>query len=104
LSDSGLRNDLSFFQLDRIEVEWPMPKELIARHDLERIVMQEIRAFPGCEHVSDVAVEYQRDKVHRTNWVMQVFTSEGANMERVQYAINATQHKLRQRYDIRELS
>jgi hypothetical protein len=45
-----------------------MSKELIARHDLERIAMQETRAFPGCEHVTDVAIEDQRDRVLKTNW------------------------------------
>ena len=82
-----------------------MAKEFIARHDLERIAMQEIRAFPGCEYVTDVEVEYQIDRVLKTNWNMHVYTCEGANLERIQYAINATRDRLRHRYDLRrELS
>ena len=81
-----------------------MAKELIARHDLERIAMQEIRAFPGCEHVSDVEIEYRLDRVLKTNWMVHVFTREGANMERIQHAINATRHRLRHRYDLRSES
>jgi hypothetical protein len=42
-----------------------MSKELLAKQDLERIAMQEIRAFPGCEHVTEVEVEYQVDEVHK---------------------------------------
>jgi hypothetical protein len=76
-------------------------KDLIARHDLERIAMQEIRAFPGCEYVTDVEVEYEIDRVLKTNWNMHVYTCEGANLERIQYAINATRDKLRHRYDLR---
>jgi hypothetical protein len=76
-------------------------KEFIARHDLERIAMQEIRAFPGCEYVTDVEVEYQIDRVLKTNWNMHVYTCEGANLERIQYAINATRDRLRHRYDLR---
>jgi hypothetical protein len=77
-------------------------KEFIARHDLERIVMQEIRTFPGCEYVTDVEVEYQIDRVLKTNWNMLVYTCEGANLERIQYAISVTRHRLRHRYDLRQ--
>jgi hypothetical protein len=76
-------------------------KEFIARHDLERIAMQEIRAYPGCEYVTDVEVEYQIDRVLKTNWNMHVYTCEGANLERIQYAINATRNRLRHRYTLR---
>jgi hypothetical protein len=76
-------------------------KEYIARHDLERIAIQEIRAFPGCEYVTDVEVEYQIDRVLKTNWNMHVYTCEGANLELIQYAINATRDRLRHRYDLR---
>jgi hypothetical protein len=77
-------------------------KDLSARHDLERIAMQEIRAFPGCEHVTDVEIEYQRDRAVNTNWTMHVFTREGGNMERIQYAINTARKRLRHRYDLTE--
>jgi hypothetical protein len=92
------------FGLDLTNWSGSMSKELIARHDLERIAMQEIRALPGGEHVTDVSIEYQRDRVLRTNWTMRVITGEGANMERIQYAINATRHRLEHRYDLRSES
>jgi hypothetical protein len=76
-------------------------KELIARDALERIAMQEIRAFPDCEHVTNVEIEYRLDKVLKTNWTMHVFTREGANLARIQQAINATRHRLQHRYDLR---
>ena len=76
-----------------------MAKEFIARHDLERIALQEIRAFPGCEYVTDVEIEHQIDRGLKTNWTLHVYTCEG--MERIQYAINTTRQRLRHRYDLR---
>jgi hypothetical protein len=70
-----------------------MAKEYIARHDLERIALLEIRAFPGCEHVTDVEIEYQIDRLLKTNWTLHVYTCEGANMECIQYAINTTRQR-----------
>jgi hypothetical protein len=61
------------------------------------------RAFPGCEYVMDVEVEYQIDRMLKTNWNMHVYTCEGANLERIQYAMNATRDRLRHRYDLRLL-
>ena len=78
-----------------------MTKTLIARHDLERIALQEIRSFPGCEHVTVVEVEHQIDRAPQSNWTLHVFTREGGDMQRIQYAINATRKRLRQRYDLR---
>jgi hypothetical protein len=93
---------LTFFSLDPVSLGVvAVAKELIARHDLERIAMQEIRAFPDCEHVTDVEIEYRLDKVLKTNWTMHVFTREGAYMPRIQQAINTTRHRLQHRYDLR---
>jgi hypothetical protein len=78
-----------------------MSKELLAKQDLERIAMQEIRAFPGCEHVTEVEVEYRVDEVPKTNWTIHVFVREGGDMERIQHAINTTQKRLRNRYELR---
>jgi hypothetical protein len=44
-----------------------MPKEHIARQDLQRIALQEIRAYPGAEHVTDVEIEYQANKAGSPN-------------------------------------
>jgi hypothetical protein len=78
-----------------------MSKEIVAKHDLERIAMQEIRSFPGCEYVTDVEIDYQFDKKLKTNWTIHVFIREGGNMERIQYAIKTTRKRLRHRYDFR---
>jgi hypothetical protein len=78
-----------------------MSKEIVAKQDLVRIGMQEIRSFPGCEHVTDVEIEYQDDRELKTNWTMHVFIDGGGNIERIQYAINTTRKRLRHRYDLR---
>jgi hypothetical protein len=77
-----------------------MSKEIVAKQDLERIAMQEIRSFPGCEYVTEVEIEYQVDEVLKTNWTLYAFTREGGDMERIQYAINTARKRLRHRYDL----
>jgi hypothetical protein len=67
-----------------------MNKKPVARQELERMAMQEIRAYPGCDPISVVEIEYAVDEISGVNWIMHVFTREGANMERIQYAINQT--------------
>ena len=78
-----------------------MAKALITRQELALIALQEIRTFPGSEHVTTVEVEHQIDKARRTNWTLHVFTREGASMERIQFAINTTRKRLQHRYDLR---
>ena len=55
-----------------------MSKEQISKHDLQRMALQNIRSYPGCEYVKDVQIEYKVDRVQKTNWIMHVFTREGA--------------------------
>jgi hypothetical protein len=76
-------------------------KTLVSKQELALIALQEIRNFPGSEHVASVEVDHQIDNVTKTNWTLHVFTSEGANMERIQFAINTTRKRLRHRYDLR---
>ena len=78
-----------------------MSKEQISKHDLQRMALQDIRSYPGCEYVKDVEIEYKVDRVQKTNWIMHVFTREGANMAQVQIAINATRRRLMHRYELR---
>ena len=77
-----------------------MTKTLVSSHELERIALQEIRSFPGCEYVTDIEIAYQIDKLLHTNWTIHVFTREGADMLRVQYAINTTRERLKHRYEL----
>jgi hypothetical protein len=60
-------------------------KILVFKQDLERIALQAIRSFPGGEDVTAVEVECQIDMVICANWTLQVFTREGANLERMQH-------------------
>jgi hypothetical protein len=76
-------------------------KTLVARHELERIALQEIRSFPGCEYVTDIEIAYQVDRALRTNWTIHVFTREGGDMLLIQYAITTIRKRLRHRYDLR---
>ena len=78
-----------------------MTKTLVARHELERIALQEIRSFPGCEYVTDIEIAYQVDRALRTNWTIHVFTREGGDMLRIQYEITTIRNRLRPRYDLR---
>jgi hypothetical protein len=78
-----------------------MSKEQISKHDLQRMALQDIRSYPGCEYVKDIQIEYKVDRVQKTNWIMHVFTREGANMVQVQIAINATRRRLMHRYELR---
>jgi hypothetical protein len=79
-------------------------KTLVARHELERIALQEIRSFPGCEYVTDIEVAHQVDRALPTNWTIHVFIREGGDMMRIQYAIITTRKRLLHRYDLRPQS
>jgi hypothetical protein len=76
-------------------------KALVTEKELALIALQEIRSFPGGEHVASVDVYRQIDKVEDTNWTLHVFTHEGADMPRIQFAINSTRKRLRHRYDLK---
>jgi hypothetical protein len=76
-------------------------KTLIARHDLQRIALQEIRSFPGCQYVTDIEIADEVDRVLHTNWTIQVFVREGRDMLRIQFAINTAWKRLQHRYDLR---
>jgi predicted membrane-bound spermidine synthase len=78
-----------------------MAKALITKQDLALIALREIRSFPGGEHVTNVEVDGQFDKIAKTNWTLHVFSTEGADMARIQFAITTTRKRLRHRYDLR---
>ena len=46
-----------------------MTKEPVAKQDLERMAMQQIQAYPGCELISDVEIEYAVDEISGANWM-----------------------------------
>jgi predicted membrane-bound spermidine synthase len=78
-----------------------MAKALVTKQDLALIALREIRSFPGGQHVTDVEVDGEIDKVAKTNWTLHVFTTEGADMARIQFAITTTRKRLRHRYNLR---
>lgn len=78
-----------------------MAKALAHRQELALIALQEIRSFPGAEHVATVEVDRQVDTIAKTNWTLHVFTREGGDMERIQFAISTTRKRLRHRHDPR---
>ena len=78
-----------------------MAKALVTEKELALMALQEIRSFPGCERVASVDVYRQVEKVEDTNWTLHVFTHEGADMPRIQFAINSTRKRLRHRYDLK---
>jgi hypothetical protein len=67
----------------------------ILAKDLELIALQQIRAFPGAEYVVSAHVE-------RTNgeWALVVNAKEGADFDRIQYAVRTTERRLRNRYTL----
>ena len=77
-----------------------MAKALVTKQELALIALQEIRSFPGGQLVTTVEVDRQIDRVANTNWTLHVFTSEGANMAQIQFAITTTRKRLRHRYDL----
>jgi predicted membrane-bound spermidine synthase len=78
-----------------------MAKALVTKQELALIALREIRSFPGGEHVTIVEVDGQIDRIAKTNWTLHVFTTDGADMARIQFAITTTRKRLRHRYDLR---
>ena len=72
----------------------------ISRKDLERIALQELRSFPGAEHVISVEIEGQSDQASDVNWTLLVTAKEGGNLERIQYAARTTSDRLKRRYSV----
>ena len=71
-----------------------MLKSPVAKQDLERLALQQIRSFPGGEHVIRVEVEYQSDP-------RKDIAKEGADFERIQYAARTTTDRMKHLYNLR---
>jgi hypothetical protein len=74
---------------------------LISKADLERIALQEIRSFPGSEHVVAVEVEYEANQPSGINWTLYVIANDEGDLDRIQYAAKVTSDRLKRRYDLR---
>ncbi|MCK1290927.1 hypothetical protein [Bradyrhizobium sp. 30] len=81
-----------------------MANALISKADLERIALQEIRSFPGSEHVVSVEVEYEGNQPQSINWTLCVIANDGGDLDRIQYAAKVTSDRLKRRYDLRPAS
>ena len=78
-----------------------MAKASISKADLERVALQELRSFPGSEHVVSVEVEYEANRPQGTNWTLSVIAKDGGDLDRIQYAAKVTSDRLKRRYDLR---
>jgi hypothetical protein len=76
-------------------------KSPVAKQDLERLALQQIRSFPGGEHVIRAEVEYQSDPRKDINWKLHVIAKEGADFERIQYAARTTTDRMKRLYNLR---
>jgi len=86
-------------QLPAWEVK--VPKALISKADLERIALQEIRNFPGSEHVRSVEVESHGNAPRGIDWRLYVIANDEGDLDRIQYAVKVTTDRLKRRYDLR---
>lgn len=77
-----------------------MAKALISKADLERIALQEIRKFPGSEHVLSVEVESD-NSCPGVDWRLYVIANDQGDLDRIQYAVTVTTDRLKRQYDLR---
>lgn len=79
-----------------------MTKTFISAKDLELIALREIRSFPGCEHVLYIEIEVeQKPSLVDANWALTATARDGADLDRIQYALKTSSRKLKQRYSLR---
>ncbi|WP_187437154.1 hypothetical protein [Bradyrhizobium rifense] len=78
-----------------------MAKALISKANLERIALQDIRSFPGSEHVVSVEVEYEAHEPQGMDWKLCVIANDRGDLDRIQYAAKVTSDPLKRRYDLR---
>jgi hypothetical protein len=69
---------------------------MISAKDLELLSLREIRSFPGGEFVAHIEVERSDP-----DWSLVAIARDGADLDRIQYAVTATTNHLKQRYMVR---
>lgn len=75
-------------------------KVIMAKQDLEREALAQMRSHPGCEALTVVEVQFT-DLRTDTNWALLAFTEAAADPEAIQRALIETQEKLRHQYELR---
>lgn len=81
--------------------EVKVAKALISKADLERIALQEIRGFPGSEHVLCVEIECETGAPCDIDWRLYVVANDEGDLDRIQYAVKVATDRLKRRYDLR---
>ncbi|MCA6121689.1 hypothetical protein J6500_07210 [Bradyrhizobium sp. WSM 1704] len=71
-------------------------KTPISVRDLESIALREIRCFPGGEYVCYLEVD-----LLDADWRLRATVRDGADLDRIQYAVRVTTSKLKHRYQLR---
>ncbi|MCC8952865.1 hypothetical protein H8B02_05110 [Bradyrhizobium sp. Pear77] len=70
-----------------------MPNTLISAKHLQLMALREIRSFAGGEFVTHVEVEQTGE-----DWALVATVRDGADLDRVQYAVTAITNRLKERY------
>jgi hypothetical protein len=77
-----------------------MARTPVAKKELERIALQEIRSFPGAEHVISVEIECEVDQPCDMSWRLHVTAKDEADFGRITYAARTTTERLKRRYNL----
>ncbi|MDH2347074.1 hypothetical protein QCM77_37200 [Bradyrhizobium sp. SSUT18] len=75
-----------------------MARTAILRKDLELVALQEIRSFPGGEHVVSVEIECGAEEDRDMGWRLHVIAKDEAELGRINYAAKSTTERLKRRY------
>lgn len=75
-----------------------MARTAILRKDLELVALQEIRSFPGGEHVVSVEIECGAEEDSDMGWRLHVIAKDEAELDRINYAAKTTTERLKRRY------
>jgi hypothetical protein len=70
-------------------------KKAISSRQLELKALEEIRTFPGAEHVISVHIERSG-----YGWVLVVNAGSDAELDKLHYAASCTEQRLRCRYEL----
>ncbi|WGD55534.1 hypothetical protein QA641_17585 [Bradyrhizobium sp. CB1650] len=81
--------------------EVKVARALISKADLERIALQELRSFPGSEHVLSVEIECETDAPYDIDWRLYVIANDEGDLDRIQYAVKVATDRLKRRYALR---
>lgn len=74
----------------------------IAKEDLERVALQQIRSMPGGEFVRSVEVEYIAEG--QGGWALHTIVTEGGNLDLIQEAARTVRRRLMNSYVLRKHS